>query len=331
MSKRANPTVIGAFVIGAVALLATGVAIFGGKELFAERNEYVAYFVEQTTGLRVGSNVLMNGVRVGYVSDIDLLVDEATYDTTTRVTMVILPNTFIQTRDGQLVGEMRAELSHDDLIYEGGLRAQLQVESFVTGQLLVDLSLLSETQPVLRGGESDVPEIPTIPSSVQQLLTEIREWLNDVQNEFDVQELGTRIRSILVGMDELSNSQELRTAIAGFSEFINRPDTQGLTEAMRRTFADLSRAADDASLLFRNADEDIDSLVSDLKPVLARLTETLDEAEQTLEAAKTQLKGDSEQIYQLEAALGQIEGAARSMREFFDYLERNPEALLQGK
>ena len=44
-----------------------------------------------------------------------------------------------------------------------------------------------------------------------------------------------------------------------------------------------------------------------------------------------QLSGDSIQAYQLGEALREVESAARSMREFFDYLDRNPEALLKGK
>lgn len=332
MSKKTNPTAIGGFVVGAVVLLSVGVAIFGGAELFAERIVYQAYFVEQTNGLRVGSNVLMNGVRVGYVSDIDLLVDDQTYATTTRVTMEILPDTFLQTRNGQMVGEaMSAEISHDELIYVGGLRAQLQVESFVTGQLLVELDLLSEIDPIMRGGDSPIPEIPTIPSSVQQILTNLRGWLNDVQREFDIEEIGTRFASILVGIDELSNSTELRQAIAGMNMLMNDADTRNVSASFRRAMNDLSQAAEDASDLFVSTNDDFELLVADLRPAINRLGEALDEAEQTLAAAKSQLRGDSEQIYQLEETLAQIESAARAMREFFDYLERNPEALLRGK
>jgi paraquat-inducible protein B len=65
--------------------------------------------------------------------------------------------------------------------------------------------------------------------------------------------------------------------------------------------------------------------------VLERLGETLLAAESTLNAARLQLRGDSEQVYQLQSTLKEVEGAAAAMREFFDYLERNPEALIQGK
>ena len=54
-------------------------------------------------------------------------------------------------------------------------------------------------------------------------------------------------------------------------------------------------------------------------------------AESTLNAARLQLRGDSEQVYQLQSTLKEVEGAAAALREFFDYLERNPEALIQGK
>ena len=37
------------------------------------------------------------------------------------------------------------------------------------------------------------------------------------------------------------------------------------------------------------------------------------------------------QGYELGGALREVEAAARALREFLDYLDRNPEAILQGK
>ena len=82
--------------------------------------------------------------------------------------------------------------------------------------------------------------------------------------------------------------------------------------------------AADASSLLRNVD-------SDLKPVIEKLAATLDEAEQALNAATIQLRGESAEVYQLDETLREVGAAARSMREFLDYMERNPEALLRGK
>ncbi len=100
MSKKSNPTVIGAFVVGAVLLLAIGATLFGGAELLAKRTIFVAYFTEDTQGLRVGSNVMMNGVHIGFVSNMALLVDADDFESKTEVTIEILPESFTVTKGG---------------------------------------------------------------------------------------------------------------------------------------------------------------------------------------------------------------------------------------
>jgi paraquat-inducible protein B len=175
MSKKSNPVMIGGFVVGAVVLLATGVALFGGSELFAKRYNYVAYFEEQTKGLRVGSNVILNGVRIGYVSEIALLIDETKFETMTRVTLEILPDTYIPISGGVPIDEdLREAIPHGSLIRDAGLRAQLEIESFVTGQLLVRLDMRPETPIEMSGIHSEHPEIPTIRSDIQELLARWR-------------------------------------------------------------------------------------------------------------------------------------------------------------
>jgi paraquat-inducible protein B len=155
MSKKSNPTVIGAFVVGAVLLLAIGAILFGGAELLAKRNIFVAYFTEDTQGLRVGSNVMMNGVHIGFVSNMALLIDRDNYESETEVTMEILPESWVLTQDGVPIGDAQiSEVPHDEIIKKGGLRATLQAESFVTGQLLIEMRFRPETAPVMRGGEN---------------------------------------------------------------------------------------------------------------------------------------------------------------------------------
>ena len=100
---------------------------------------------------------------------------------------------------------------------------------------------------------------------------------------------------------------------------------------MNRTLDEIADAATEATSLFSSADEEIAGIVTDLQPVLERLGDTLEVAEATLNAARLQLSGDSEEAYQLQSTLKEVEGAASALREFFDYLERNPEALIQGK
>ena len=210
MSKHANPTVIGGFVVGAIALLAIGVALFGGSELLAQRIHYVAYFQEQTKGLRVGSNVVLNGVRIGYVSEIALLIDETEFTTQTRVTLEILPEAYIPISHGKRISEdLREVISHDDLVHKAGLRAQLEIESFVTGQLLVRLDLRPDTPAHMSGLESEHPEVPTIRSDIQEMLASIQSWLTEIREEVDIQALMSTVTDVLAAFAELMESPDL--------------------------------------------------------------------------------------------------------------------------
>ena len=332
MSKKSSPAMIGAFVVGAVTLLAVAVAFFGGSELFKKRVNYVAYFEEQTKGLRVGSNVILNGVRIGYVSEIALLIDEQEYETLTRVTLEILPDTYIPVRDGAPIAEdLRDVITHEEMIQQAGLRAQLEIESFVTGQLLVRLDLRPDTPIRMAGVESDYPEIPTIRSDIQELLARMQRWLANIRDNVDVDALAEGLTNALNGVAALTNSPDLHESLAGLSEFVNDEDVQNLGASMKQAIDEVSNAASEATTLFRSTDEEISGVAEDLQPALERLGETLLAAESTLNAARLQLRGDSEQVYQLQSTLKEVEGAAAALREFFDYLERNPEALIQGK
>ncbi len=327
MSKTSNPTLIGAFVVGAAVLLAVSVAIFGGSELLAKRQVYVAYFTENTQGLRAGSNVVLNGVRIGHVSAVALIIDAKTFSAETEVTIEILRDSFIVTDGGEVVG-VGLDDAYKTIIVDAGLRAALQVESFITGQLLVELDFRPDTEPVLRGGD-DPPyaEIPTIQSQTQEMLAKVQTLIGDFGEAFDVKKIGEQIENTLEGLSELTNSEDLRESLAGINSIINRNETQELTASLQATLKDLRSAASGASTLLKNGDAKLESL----QPAIDKLVGTLDEAQATLAAAKVALQGESTQVYQLGSTLREVETAARALREFLDYLEQNPESLLRGK
>jgi len=329
MSKKSNPTMIGGFVVGAAILLAVGISIFGGSELLKERNIFVAYFVENTQGLRAGSNVLVNGVRVGQVSSIALLVDNESYEFMTEVTFEILSGSYVLTGNSSLsIKGANVHASLSQLIDEAGLRASLDVESFVTGQLVLVLEVRPDTDAVLRGvPDSSFPEVPTIPSRSQELISKVQATVARFGDSFDIEAIGEHLRRAVVGIDELANSQDLRESLAAINSLVSSKDTQELSTTLNDTLDKLHDAAADASTLMQNADTKLDVL----QPVIEELVVTLDEAQSALRAATIALRGESTEAYQLGTTLHEVEKAARALREFLDYLDRNPEALLRGK
>ena len=196
---------------------------------------------------------------------------------------------------------------------------------------MVRLDLRPDTPIRMTGMESDYPEIPTIRSDIQELLARMQRWLANIRDNVDVDALAEGVTNALNGIAALTSSPELHESLAGLSELVNDEDVQNLGTSMRKALDDVSAAAAEATALFRSTDAEIENVAADLQPALKRLSETLLAAERTLDAARLQLRGDSEQVYQLQSTLKEVEGAAAALREFFDYLERNPEALIQGK
>ena len=70
MSARANPRLVGVFVLVAAALLVVVIATLTGGDWFAAKDRYAVYFPGSVKGLNPGAPVTFRGVKVGEVVDI---------------------------------------------------------------------------------------------------------------------------------------------------------------------------------------------------------------------------------------------------------------------
>ena len=68
-----------------------------------------------------------------------------------------------------------------------------------------------------------------------------------------------------------------------------------------------------------------------LRQSAERLDATLRQAQATLLSAQGMIGPESQLRYETSGMLKELAAAARSIRVFTDYLERNPEALIRGK
>lgn len=180
MSKKANKTLIGAFVVGAVILLIMSLIVFSSGKLFRRKNIYVLFFEGSIKGLAVGAPVTFKGVKIGEVKDIRLV-----YDPTSRFAFIPV---IIETRPDLIKGTP-AKHSRDNFkfLVENGLRAQLDMQSLLTGQLVVALDFFPDKPARILGLMKEYPEIPTVPS----LLGALQKDLSDIRLKeiaFDLQE-----------------------------------------------------------------------------------------------------------------------------------------------
>lgn len=338
MSKQASPTAIGAFVVTAIVLLAIAVSVFGGAELFGRKTILVTYFDGSVKGLREGSNVTFRGVRVGFVQSIVLLTDVETLSPKIEVIMELTPESIQVLQQGAIIERAIDSIVTIDELVEAGFSAQLESESFVTGQLLVELDFRPGEALSLYGHNPPHPEIPSVPSEIQQAITRFQTVLGDLQRNLDFSTLSRRVLSLLKGLDELANSPELRSALAGLSQLINDDATQSLGKSTQDVLTETRLAVQDTRAMIGHADQvlsgigsDASGLLGELRQAAVQLESTLTEGQRLLGAASDQLQGDSAQLSQVRSTLTEIEAAARSLRGFLDYLERHPEALIRGK
>src|SRR5215469_12757675 len=72
MRTQANARLVGAFILGALVLAITAVAVLGSGRLFRKTHPFILVFRGNINGLRVGAPVKIKGVTIGSVIDIQL-------------------------------------------------------------------------------------------------------------------------------------------------------------------------------------------------------------------------------------------------------------------
>ena len=66
---------IGAFILGAVALMVVSLVVFGSGKFLKKTYKYAIFFRSNTSGLSIGAPVKLRGVQMGTVVDIAAVID----------------------------------------------------------------------------------------------------------------------------------------------------------------------------------------------------------------------------------------------------------------
>ncbi len=346
MSKQANRAAIGAFVLGAVALVIVGILIFGGGRFLTKQVKFIMYFEGSVTGLSLGAPVVFKGVNIGKVSDIALKYDEKQNTFRIPVTVEIEPDRMPGISNG---GRLTVVKTLQALVAKG-LRAQLELQSLVTGQLMVELDFHPEETARLGGTETGCPEIPTVPS--------YWEMVSRTLKKIPFEELFTKLALALEGIERTVNQPEISESVRNLNKALT--EIQQLVQKVDRHIepiaADMSGTLKDIRQLVGNSDQRLDALAADIGSTLketrnlmtglnsqvkvissalentsASASGVLAQAEGTFTAVRGMLEDNAQLPYQLTEALEEIANAARSLRALADYLEQYPDALIRGK
>jgi phospholipid/cholesterol/gamma-HCH transport system substrate-binding protein len=300
-------------------MIVAAVLVFGSGRFFRTHYDFVCFFEGDLNGLKIGAPVKFRGVPIGAVTSIRLGLAPEEGAVRTGVIGIHLPVVF-ELDQNQLVSKgitigMLEPAMLDQLIKQG-LRAQLQVESILTGLLFIDIDLHPGTpmKLVLDPRTSRYQEIPTIPTTIEQ-----------------VQQGAMRALSELDRIDFAGMSHSIRDASDSIKDFARSQSLKDSINSLTVAAGNLSKA----SIAIRDAANNVNTKID---PLAASLQKTSDDVDQAIQQVKvtlgdvhTTIAPDSPVTYQLTATLKEMSEASRSLRELTDYLQRNPSALVRGK
>jgi len=322
MSKQANKTLIGAFVVGSIALLVAAVLILGGGKFFSNKFKVVMFFDGSIKGLNVGSPVMFRGVKVGTVSDINLMLDAKALSFQTPVVAELDPARLV------LTGDERDDLARLQALIGHGLKAQLQLQSIVTGQLLVALDLFPDKPARFVRLMKEYPEIPTVPTSLAELSKAIE--------DLPLKEIIMNLNSAMDGIQKIVNAPEVKEDIQTLHLTLQeaRELIRNIDQKIDPLITNLNALTDDARGSLGQATNTLTTLEKDAQEIAITTKQTLESAQSALrksEKAFATFSDDSQLLYETKKTLKELSAAARSLRILSEYLEQHPEALLRGK
>ena len=301
MSSRANPTAVGAFVLGAVVLAIGAVLLLGSGRLLEERIAFVLYFDEAVTGLSPGAPVNFQGVQVGNVTRVSAVLDYTRGD-------VLIP-VYVELEPGRV--EVRGQVSRAVEVVQReidrGLRARLRIDNFLTGLLYVDLDYYPDKPIQLKGYDLDTPEIPTIPTQLEEL----RNTLAPVMDKLASLPLEQMVQDMSSGMSALV-------------DLVRKPELAHAIEEIDATFTA-------ARTTLERIDGRIDPIAGSAQAAFDDARAALETIDQTLSGVNEILAPESRVRAQLLTALEEVERAARSTRVLADALKQEPDAIIFGR
>jgi paraquat-inducible protein B len=253
---------------------------------------YAVSLTGSVGGLKRGDPVKLRGFTVGEIEEVGFRYDAGTGELATPVTLALYPSLFHIAGTGAPDGDHALAAAIDRLIQEG-LRAKLKRDPPLIGGPAVTLDIVPDAPQVARATVNGVPEIPAAPGrGIDSIVDRV--------GRVPVDEIAQNVLDVTRQVDTLVSSSKLEDSIG----------------ELDATLKQLHRTVE-------NAGPKITKLAETLRKTAGQLDEAARQADKVLGGTPSQT-GTQE-------ALREIADAARSVRELADYLDRHPEALIEGR
>jgi paraquat-inducible protein B len=325
MSKKASPTMIGAFTLAALAIAVVAILVLGSGKFMTEKVPCVMYFESSLSGLDVGAPVEFKGVKIGSITSISLVLNSDDGAVSTPVYAEILPQRL------SVVGRERAEGEMSKILIARGMRAQLQSSSLLTGKLKVSFVERPGTEYQLQG-DGAVPEIPTVKTTTEELA--------QMFSDLPINQTLERIADLVDIMAKAAESPETQQTMLALASGMQSASTlmaslstsvPGAMTNMSSSFATLDAVLTESRPGISNLVRSLPEFVDGLDLTMDRVRISLEQIDHTLGELEEVMEAESPLQYEFRVAIRELSGALGSLTAFTDYMQQHPESLITGK
>ena len=321
MSAKTHPRLVGAFVLGAVALVVAAVLLLSSRDWLAKTERFAVFFPGSVKGLTPGSPVTFRGIKLGEVKQVTAFLTKA--EPPIQIEVVIeLKRNLVEAPDGTaapfavLYGEALAK----ELIARG-IRARMQSQSLLTGQRYIELDFLPKEEARFAGVSRRYPELPTTPTAWEKMSDKVEQLMEKLA-DLPLDQMLDDVRRVIQSLRELLDSPDLKGALAGARRSIEAvgpllADAREAIAATRKTIDTLSAGLNETTASARDA--------------LRTARETLDRAERTLASFEKAAGGIDETRMTASETLQELDRTLSALRVLADYIQTHPEAIVLGK
>jgi paraquat-inducible protein B len=264
---------------------------------------FVANFTSSVSGLEAGSSVTMRGQKIGEVSAVSLLYDQALDNVIVPVHFKLEPGR-IASLNLPTGGDLDDKLQ--DMVHRG-LRVKLESGNLLTGQKQLALDIYSNAGPGDLKKQGDAYVIPVLGGGSDDIATAAAGLVNRL-NSIPFESIGKNLDQTVAGASALINGKQLGDSIAELKA----------TLASARTLVD-------------NLNHGVTPAMQRLPAIASGLESTVQRTDKLIGSLQTGYGGDSSFSRDMTHLMGQVSDAARSIRVLADLLSRHPEALIRGR
>ena len=231
---------------------------------------FLLEFAQSVGGLSAGAPVQFRGITIGEVVDVKLIYDVDAE--TPRIPVLVETHPELIEFTGERTINPRQRWEN---MVAKGMRAQLQTGNLLTGQLLVSLDFHPEAPPAEIDWSGPVPQLPTIPSPIEELKAGLTQFVNRL-SAMPLEQIGANLNQMLKKLSAVSgtlNEEMMPSLIATLNEAeralasadsLLAPDADASVELKRLLF-ELADAAQAIRRLAEQLDAHPESLIQGKK------------------------------------------------------------------